>query len=226
MPNCATGVIHYRPGVTSNMGADVVVSIATSHQYQQIDTAVTAPATVNSGETFKVRVAPSPGAIPKLQPSPPWATQSSSRSSRFSLRLPDPCRLHRRQPPADRGRPGFTAATTNGATATLCTTFNSGNCAAKAPSGNFINNSQPYIVVQMPDAVSVAGGTQMTMPTLEITLQATGAAGTVGRFERPRRSTSPSPIRRSSRPRRPHSTGIPRLRRRSTRAPPRRWGRR
>ena len=54
---------------------------------------------------------------------------------------------------------------------------------AKAPSGNFIRNSQPYIVVQMPSAVNMPGGRQMTMPTLEVTLQATGASGTVGNFK-------------------------------------------
>ena len=45
------------------------------------------------------------------------------------------------------------------------------------------NNSQPYIVVQMPDAAQMGGGLQTTMPTLEVTLQATGASGTIGRFK-------------------------------------------
>src|SRR6478735_2626058 len=58
-PNCATGVIHYSPGVTSRMGDDVTVVGVTSHQYQGIDSAVTAPATVAANGTFKVRIAPS-----------------------------------------------------------------------------------------------------------------------------------------------------------------------
>ena len=64
-PNCATGVIHYSPGVTSNIGGDVTVVGVTNHTYQQIDTAVTAPSTVNPGETFKVRMAPAPGCDPE-----------------------------------------------------------------------------------------------------------------------------------------------------------------
>jgi hypothetical protein len=181
--NCATGVIHYNPGVTSNIGADVTVLGVTNHTYQRIDSAVTTPSTVNPGQSFKVRVAPSPGAIPRLQPSSA-GDATVNNSSRFVSVYPIPAgftvsnfRLI--------GGDAFSAAATNPAFATLCTTFNTGNCVAKAASGNFIHNSQPYIVVQMPNigSVNVAGGRQMTMPTLEMTLQAdAGGSGTVGNF--------------------------------------------
>ena len=180
-PNCATGVIHYNPGVTSNIGGDVTVLSVTNHTYQRIDTAVTAPSTVNPGQTFKVRVAPSPGAIPRLQPSSS-GDATINNSSKFVVVYPIPAGftvVNQRLIGGD----AFTAAATNAATATLCTTFASGSCVASTPSGNFVRNSQPYIVVQMPTSVNMPGGRQMTMPTLEVTLQATGASGTVGNFK-------------------------------------------
>ena len=101
--NCATGVIHYNPGVTSNIGADVTVLDVTNHTYQRIDTAVTAPSTVNRGQTFKVRVAPSPGAIPAA-PAILGRRRNGQQLVAVRRRLPDPGRLHRRQPPTDRRR--------------------------------------------------------------------------------------------------------------------------
>ncbi len=35
-----------------------------------------------------------------------------------------------------------------------------------------------FVVVSMPDSATVAGGRTVTMPTLELTLQATGTSGT------------------------------------------------
>ncbi len=181
-PTCSTGVIHYNPGVTSQIGQDVTVIGVTNHTYQAIDSSVIAPASVNPNETFKVRIAPAPGAIPKLQPSSA-GDASVNNSSRFTSVYPVPAgftvqsfRLI--------GGDAFSAAPTNGATATLCTTYGAGagGCAARAATGNYVNNTSPYIIVQMPSAVNVAGGRQMTMPTLEVTLKATGASSTVGKY--------------------------------------------
>jgi hypothetical protein len=179
-PTCQTGVIHYSPGVTSDIGQTITVLIATNHTYQKIDTAVTAPATVDPGETFKVHVAPAPSAIPKLQSSSAGDASVTS-SSKFTTVYPIPAgftvesyRLI--------GGDAITSAPTNGAFATLCTTYKSGNCVADAPSGNYVYNTSPYIVVQMPSSVTVPGGRQLVMPTLEVTLKATGPSGTVGEF--------------------------------------------
>ena len=178
---CSTGVIHYSPGATSYIGGTVTVLGTNNHTYQRVNTAVTAPSTVDQGDVFKVRVAPSVGAVPKLQPSSA-GDATVTNSSRFTSVWPIPegftvksFRLI--------GGDAISAAPTNGATATLCTTFNTGSCVAKAPSGNFIHNSQPYIVTAMPSSVTLPGGRQMTMPTLEVTLEATGASGTVGDFK-------------------------------------------
>ena len=101
--NCATGVIHYNRGVTSNIGGDVTVLSVTNHTYQQIDTAVTAPGTVNPGQSFKVRVAPSPGAIPRA-PALLGRRCDGQQLVEVRRRLSDPGRLHRRQPATDRRR--------------------------------------------------------------------------------------------------------------------------
>jgi hypothetical protein len=182
-PNCSTGVIHYSPGVISDIGATVTVLGVSNQTYQKISTAVTAPSEVNPGDVFKVWIAPGPGAVPRLQPSS-LGDATVNNSQRFSTVYPIPAgftvesfRLIGGDPLAN---PSNAA---NGAFATLCTVFNSGACTAKAPTGNFINNSQPYIVVAMPNSFQLAGGRQMTMPTLEITLKATGESGTVGDFK-------------------------------------------
>jgi hypothetical protein len=75
------------------------------------------------------------------------------------------------------------AGGTNPAAVNLCTVFNSGACVAKPPTAgsNFIYNSQPYLVVSLPTG-NVPGGKQMTMPTLEVTLKATGASGSSQNF--------------------------------------------
>ena len=188
-PNCATGVIHYIPGVTQNMGG-VISSIVSVNQYQPQDTAVAAPATVNPGETFKVRMAASPSSIPKNNPSP-IGDAVVNWSTRFSSVYPIPAGFtvvsHRLIGGDAYSTNTVTPAQT--ATATLCTTFNTGACTAKLPTqatpiaNAWANNTQPYIVVQMPDVAQMGGGLQTTMPTLEVTLQATGASGTIGRFK-------------------------------------------
>ncbi|UDY34985.1 MBG domain-containing protein [Dermatobacter hominis] len=182
-PNCSTGVIHYNPGVTSDIGADVTVLSVTNHTYQKIDTAVTGPSTVNPNQVFKVRVAPAPGAVPRLQPSS-LGDATVNNSQRFSNTYPIPAGFTVQSFRLIGGDATSTSATAaNAATATLCTTFNSGACTAKAASGNYINNSQPYIVVALPNGASLPGGRQITMPTLEVTLKATGASGTIGNFK-------------------------------------------
>jgi hypothetical protein len=179
-PHCATGVIHYVPGVTSNIGADVTVLGITNHTYQNIDTAVSGPATVNAGDVFKVDVAPAPGAIPKLQPSSAGDATVNS-SSAFTSVYPIPAGFTVQSLRLIGGDATSSSGGTNPFTATLCTTFATGACSAHAPSGNFINNSQPYVIVTMPTG-NVVGGRQMTSPTLELTLQATGASGSTQNF--------------------------------------------
>jgi hypothetical protein len=182
-PNCTTGIIRYTPGVTSDIGADVTVLSVTNHTYQKIDTAITTPTTVDPNQVFRVRVAPSPGAIPRLQPSS-LGDATVTASSRFTNVYPIPAGFTVQSFRLIGGDATANPTTaSNAATATLCTTFNSGNCIAKSPSGNYINNSQPYIVVGLPATNSVVGGRQITMPTLEVTLKATGASGTIGNFK-------------------------------------------
>jgi hypothetical protein len=177
-PNCATGVIHYDPGVTSLIGDDVgPVFGVTTNTYQPLDSAITAPATVPAGGTATVKIAPAPSSVPRAQTSS-GVTAVVNNSQYFAAYYPIPA--------------GFTYVShklTGGdllsvpnSTATLCTTFGAAAnlpCSAKAATGQYVGNTQPYMAVRLATG-NLPGGQQMTMPTLELTLQATGTPGTTG----------------------------------------------
>ena len=167
-PNCSTGVIHYGPGVSSNMGADVTVVVIvtiTTHVYQTITNAMFVPATVNPGQTYKVRIAPSVAQIPKLQSSSSGdATVNNSR--RFTSVFPIPAGATYVS-----GRLiGGDAKLQPNATLTYCTTTGTAPCIGKV-TGNFDQTTLPYVIVQVPDTINtVLGGQTATMPTVELTL--------------------------------------------------------
>ena len=71
---------------------------------------------------------------------------------------------------------------TGNVTLTYCTALGgSPPCSAKAATGQYVNNVAPYIVLTMPSG-SVPAGRQVTMPSIELKLKATGASGTAGQF--------------------------------------------
>ncbi len=179
-PNCSTGVIHYGPGVSSNMGADVTVTVIvtiTTHVYQTITNAMFVPATVNPGQTYKVRIAPSVAQIPKLQSSSSGdATVNNSR--RFTSVFPIPAGATYVS-----GRLiGGDAKLQPNATLTYCTTTGTAPCIGKV-TGNFDQTTLPYVIVQVPDAINtVLGGQTATMPTVELTLTAGPTSGTQSKW--------------------------------------------
>lgn len=171
--NCWTGKIFYSPATGANIGARVTVSIVTSNQYQTINIAGAGRSTVPAGQNLTTYLAPAGSAVPKKQPSSVGDATVNS-SSVFTSIYPIPA--------------GFTyvgasliggdVRTAGIATVKYCTATGTG-CSAKT-SGNFYDETTfPYIQVTLPSS-TVPGGDINTMPTVALTLQASGAVGTVG----------------------------------------------
>ena len=168
-PNCSIGEIVYSPGSIARMGHAVTVSIVTTNVYNNFPIAVTAPDHVEQGETFTLHWAPAAGAIPARQTSSS-ITATVTYSGLMTSIIPIP--------------PGMTYQSarlvggdvnTDVATVQYCAT-SGGTCDANL-SGNYDGTTLPYVKVTLP-TVTIPGGQTFTMPTLEMDLVASGAAGT------------------------------------------------
>jgi hypothetical protein len=172
-PACATAQITYGPTVSSNMGAAVQVSIITENLYEKVGTYVVAPATVPQGSTFTSYVAPAAASVPKLQDSGTFLGDVTvNNASVFTAIVPIPAGMTY----VSSKLIGGDARTAGVATLTYCTAASS-VCNAKT-TGNFTWTTYPYLKETLPTG-SVPGGGTITMPSVAVTLQATGAAGTV-----------------------------------------------
>ena len=169
-----------------------------------------------------MRVAPSPGAIPKLQPSP-GGRRDVNNSSRFVSVYPIPAGFtvvsHRLI-----GGDAFHRGYHERATATLCTTFNVGHLHGEGALGQLRQQLPALHRRADAHAVNMAGGTADDDADPGDHPPGHRSVGTVGQFKLTEmlNITAPSADRRGPTA---TSTGIPRIRRRSTRASPRRWGR-
>lgn len=170
-PTCRAGEIVYGPGGVSTMGAKVTVSIASSNVYQKLHTFVTAPATVSQNDTFTVHAAAAGSSVPKLQPSS-VGDATVNNANGFGIIFPIPAGMQYVSASASGGD-----ATTSGKMVVKYCTATGTGCTAKL-TGNFDATTLPYIQVTLP-GLSVAGGATMTMPTISLTMKATGAVGTV-----------------------------------------------
>jgi hypothetical protein len=177
-PNCQTGQITYAPGVESNMGSSVTVSIATSNVYQKVSTAVIGPNEIASGQTVTAYSAAGAAAIPRLQATGTILGDATVNNGKlFTAIVPIPAGASF----VGADLMGGDALTASTAVVTYCPTFTSPGC--KASTGpNFVGTTAPYVQVSLPDSVTVPGGGSVTMPTIAVTLQATGAAGTTLKF--------------------------------------------
>ncbi|MCZ7630873.1 MAG: hypothetical protein M5U19_18330 [Microthrixaceae bacterium] len=170
-PTCRAGEIVYGPGAVSTMGAQVTVSIVTSNVYQKLNTSVTAPATVSQGDTFTVHAAAAGSSVPKYQPSS-VGDATVKTAGGFGIIFPIPAGMQYVSASAS----GGDALTSGKMVVKYCTATGTG-CTAKL-TGNFSATTLPYIQVTLP-GLTVAGGSTMTMPTIALTLTATGSVGTV-----------------------------------------------
>ena len=170
-PNCRAGEIVYGPGAVSTMGAKVQVSIASSDVYQKVSTYVAAPATVAQGDTLTVHAAAAGSSVPRFQPSS-VGDATVVNANGFGIIFPIPQGMTYLSSAAS----GGDALTTGRMVVKYCTATGPG-CTAKL-TGNFDATTLPYVQVSLP-TLTVLGGSSMTLPTVALTLQATGAVGTV-----------------------------------------------
>jgi hypothetical protein len=134
---------------------------------------VVAPATVPHGSTFTSYVAPAAASVPKLQDSGTFLGDVTvNNASVFTAIVPIPAGMTY----VSSKLIGGDARTAGIATLTYCTAASS-VCNAKT-TGNFSWTTYPYLKETLPTG-SVPGGGTITMPSVAVTLQATGAAGTV-----------------------------------------------
>ena len=177
-PACATGLISYGPGLSSDMGAKISVSIVTKNQYQTVHTSVSGPSSVPAGSTFTAYSAAGAAAIPKLQDSGVGIVGDITVGSAqlFTAIVPIPAGMTY----VSSKLIGGDALTSGVATVTYCTVSGTG-CTAQT-TGNYTATTYPYVEVQLPAGIKVNGGGTVTMPTIALTLKATGTPGTVASF--------------------------------------------
>ncbi|MGB3411297.1 MAG: MBG domain-containing protein [Microthrixaceae bacterium] len=174
-PACRAGEIVYGPAIASPMGGTVSVSGISSDVTQKVNTFVQAPSSVAQGQTFTVYAAAAGSSIPKYQASQPFIGEPVvNNASGFGIVFPIP-----------QGMEFVSAATMGGSaissgkmTVKHCTATGTG-CDAKL-TGNYDATTLPYVKVAIP-GVSVNGGDTITMPTVALTLKATGSVSTVAK---------------------------------------------
>jgi len=172
--NCRTGKIFYSPAVGALMGNAVVVIGVTSNQYQTISVGTTGAADVAQGETFTTFVSPAGSAVPKKAKSGSTVATVKTTST-FTSIYPIPAGMTYQSASLI----GGDAKTSGVATVKYCPANGTG-CTAKLNTGSYDDTTLPYIQVTLPTATKINAGELVTMPTLALTMTATGAPGTVG----------------------------------------------
>ena len=169
-PTCHVGEITYRQGSISRLGQRLTVVITTQDIYNQFPIAIDAPASVDQGDTFKVKMAPASGAMPARQATLNVTVNSGAM---FASYFPIPAGLT--YVPGSARVVGGDARTSGPATVEYCAAAG-GNCDART-TGNWDATTHPYLKLSMPSANTVPGGAAFSMPTVEAEFTATGTAG-------------------------------------------------
>lgn len=170
--DCTTGKVHVVPSGFVTMGAAVDVAGFVQNQYQSLYLGASSPNLVKRGQEFTVHVAAASAQVPKQQSAQGnVATVIDARSFLSVFPIPDGFEA------VGVKLIGGDARTSTGAVVNLCTAQGTGCTAART--GNWIQTKFPYVQASV-GTVRVPGGSSVTLPTLAITLRATGAVDTVG----------------------------------------------
>ena len=164
--NCTTATITYTPSTGQYFGGDVDNLAGV---IQDLETAVTAPATVAPGQTANVTVAPVATTIPSSDDG-----ISVESATQFSVVMPVPTGFT--YVPGSISVAGGDATTSGKFVATYCTAPAAGTCTAQIDSGNY-KTVYPYIETYL--NTTVAGGANVTLPTVSAQFTATGSPGSV-----------------------------------------------
>jgi len=177
-PLCTTGTINYVTGVGQDMGdvISVLGGLVKENVYNTINVGPSWPANAAYDSTYQVYEAPEPSQIPSSQSSPIGNVTVTSANG-FNEIFPIPTGFTVAGGAAGvKAIGGDTTTQPNGYVA-YCTAAST-QCTANT--GTDYHYAPPYVEIGMPTSVSVAGGATITMPTAEITLQATGAPAVCG----------------------------------------------
>ena len=169
--NCTTATLTYRPSTGQWFGAQV----EGENVVEQIENAVTMPATVVHGSTLSMTVAPVASNVPSSD-SGDGITVTVYNASQFSEIVPVPKGLT--YVPGSVTVTGGDATTSGNVAATYCTAPVSDACSAHIDSGDY-KTTYPYLQTYLNPNTTVTGGDNVTMPTLSAEFTATGSAGTV-----------------------------------------------
>jgi hypothetical protein len=175
-PSCHTGVLQYGPSVDQSMGALVSVTVGTLHinqaQFEQIGTAVVAPATAPAGTNYTAYISPESTQVPHLQPTTQLGdvTVNSVKTTIEIFPIPAGATY------VSSSLMGGDSSTSGEAVLTYCLTKTSPGCVAQT-SQSYVDTTAPYLQMTNPSLV-VPGGGQGTLPTVAMTLNASGPLGT------------------------------------------------
>ena len=169
--SCTTATMTYRPSTGQWFGDEVEGTSVV----EQIQTAVSVPPTVVHGSTLSMTVAPVATSIPSSE-SGDGITVTVESAGQFSLIVPVPSGLT--YVPGSVEVTGGDANTSGNVAATYCTAPVSDACSAHIDSGDY-KTVYPYLQTYLNPNTTVAGGDDLTMPTLTAKFTATGSAGTV-----------------------------------------------
>ena len=163
--NCTTATLTYTPSTGQYFGAQVVGQSVV----EQLESGVNIPSTASQGSTVTMSVAPVATNIPSSESG---ATVESA--SEFGVVLPVPAGFT--YVPGSVGVTGGDAVTSGNFTATYCTAPVANACTANIDNGNY-KTTYPYIETYL--NTTIAGGSNVTLPTVTAQFTASGAAGTV-----------------------------------------------
>ena len=168
-PNCSTGTLSYDPSSSQNMGDELkILGIVTEDIYEDVGIASVQPANVAQGQTFTITNAPVASSIPSSDDG-----FTVNYADTFVAIVPVPSGLT--YVPGSIKVEGGDTSTSGKATGTYCTSSGTG-CDAQINTGNY-KTTYPYIELELPSSDEIAGGNNVTMPTLSARFTATGAVG-------------------------------------------------
>ncbi len=169
--NCTTATLSYTPSSTQYFGGEVEGTSVV----EDLDAAVVTPTTAVQGSAVSMSIAPVATSIPSSE-SGDGVSVTVESASQFSVIMPIPKGYT--YVPGSIGTTGGDATTTGNYAATYCTAPLADACTAQIDSGNY-KTVYPYIETYLNPNTTVAGGANVTLPTITAQFTASGAVGTV-----------------------------------------------
>jgi hypothetical protein len=166
--NCTTATLTYAPSVGEYLGADVGNLAGV---IQDVQTAISLPTSALQGSTVTMSDAPVSTSVPASQ-----SGVSVQSAAQFSVILPVPKGFT--YVPGSIKVSGGDATTSGHFIATYCTAPVANACTAQIASGNY-KTVYPYIETYLNPGTTIAGGSNVTLPTVTAQFVASGAVGTV-----------------------------------------------